>query len=182
MAILPQEQVTQRNKRGDVSITYNSREDAPGEKLWLSTTTLPYEVVMTKSVLVNQQDRDVLEARLVAAGEAQYDDYNLFTEAGAGSSSNPQPLVLVGSGTVTQTQVINTTKTVDLDPFVDGGYEPLTYAIGTGTFTQGTPTMVGTYFRFVAGATAGSDTVPVIVTDRGGNTVTITVTATVTAT
>jgi hypothetical protein len=89
MATLPAEQVTQRNKTGDVSITYDGQDDSPGEKLWLSTTTLPYTVVDTKSVVANQQDRDTLEDRIVAAGEAAYGDYDLFAEEGIGTDTVP---------------------------------------------------------------------------------------------
>lgn len=179
MATLPAEQVTQRNKTADVSITHDGRDDSPGEKLWLSTTTLPYDVVNTKSVLVNQQDRDVLEARIVAAGEAQYGDYDLFAEEGIGVSGLEQPLVIIGDGSEVLAVGNGTTETIEISDFVDGGYTPLSYAVdGTATIDNGTATMVGSVLQYSA-TSVGSDTVPVIVTDADGNTVTIDVEVTV---
>ena len=180
MATLPAEQVTQRNKIGDVSIVYDYHDDSPGEKIWLSTTTLPYTVVNTKATAVNQQDRDVLEARIVAAGEAAYTDYDIYTEEGYGYNSNSQPLVIVGDGTETLAVSVSTTATKDIAPYVTGGYEPLTYTIDAAAEDDfGTSTMIGSVLQYVAGAGAGADTVPVMVTDTDDNTVTITVTVTV---
>lgn len=179
MTTLPAEQVTQRNHTADVSITYDGRDDSPGEKLWLSTTTQPYTVVDTKSVISNQQDRDTLEDRIVAAGESKYGDYDLFDEEGIGTNGLPQPLVLVGDGTEALAVADEATETLDISDFVTGGYDPLSYAIdGAATIDNGTATMIGSVLQYT-GTGAGSDTIPVNVTDGDGNSVTVTVTVTV---
>lgn len=178
MATLPAEQVTQRNKTGDVSITYNGEDDSPGEKLWLSTTTLPYTVVDTKSVVANQQDRDTLEDRIVAAGEAQYTDVDLYATEGIGVNGLEQPLVIIGDGSEAMAVANGTTETLDIADFVTGGYQPLSYAIGAGTIDNGTATMVGSVLQYAA-TSVGSDTVTVEVTDRGGTQVDIDVVVTV---
>jgi hypothetical protein len=179
MATLPAEQVTQRNKTADVSIVSGYQNDAPGEKLWLSTTTLPYTVVNTKSVVSNQQDRDELEARIVAAGEAAYTDLDLYGE-GIGFKDGTEPLVVLGDGTEALAVANDATGTIDIDDYVNGGYKPLTFEIDSeATIDNGTATMLGSVLQYVGSETDGSDTVPVIVTDREGNTVTVTVTVTV---
>lgn len=179
MATVPYEQVTQRNKTADVSIAYNGEDDSPGEKLWLTTTTLPNTIVNTKSVVSNQQDRDTLEARIVAAGEAKYSDIDLYATEGIGVNGLTQPLVIIGDGSEAMAVADETTETLDIGDFVAGGYQPLAYAIEDGaTVDNGTATMVGSVLNYAA-TSAGSDTVPVVVTDRDGNTVTIDVVVTV---
>lgn len=181
MATLPAEQVTQRNKTGDVSITYDGRDDSPGEKLWLSTTTLPYTVVDTKSVVSNQQDRDTLEDRIVAAGEAQYVDVDLYATESIGVDGLTQALVVVGDGSEALTVANGETETLDISQYVDGGYTPLTYTIDAASEDgNGTYTMIGSYLQAEWGS-AGSDSIIVDVADRDGNEVTITVAVTLSA-
>lgn len=182
MATVSQELLVQRTRTAIVAITSGGQDDAPGETLWMTTTTAPYTIVDTKSVLANQQVRQVLEDRIVAAGDARYGDYNLYTQEGVGYNGLAQPLSIVGDGSEANSQVISTTETVDMDPFFIGGYEPLVYSIGTGTFPNGVPSMIGSVFQFVANATVGTSTVPVIATDRDGTTKTVTMVVTVTAT
>ena len=174
------EQVTQRNKRADVSITYDGRDDSPGEKLWLTTTTHPYDIVNTKSVAGNQQDRDTLEDRIVTAGETAYGDYDLYAEEGIGVDGLDQALVIIGTGDVALAVANNDTETVDLSDYVTGGYTPLDYEIDAAAEDEYvTSTMIGSVLQVVSGASDGADTIPVNVTDRDGNTVQLTVTATV---
>ncbi len=181
MATVSQELLVQRTKTAIVAITSGIQDDAPGETLWMTTTTLPYTIVTTKAVAANQLDRQVMEDRIVAAGDALYGDYNLYTEEGFGYNGLSQPLVVVGDGSEANSQVINTTETVDMDPFFIGGYEPLVYTIGAGTFDNGVPSMIGSVFQFVANGVAGSDSVPVLATDRDGTSKTVTMVVTVTA-
>ncbi len=181
MATVSQEQLVQRTKTAIVAITYDGQDNSPGETLWMTTTTAPYTIVTTKAVAANQLDRQVMEDRIVAAGVAQYGAINLYTTEGIGYNGLAQPLVVVGDGSEVNSQVINTTETVDMDPFFIGGYEPLVYTIGAGTFDNGVPTMIGSVFQFVANGVAGSDSVPVIATDRGGTAKTVTMVVTVTA-
>ena len=47
MATLPQEQVTQRVGRALVTVEAGHHDTAAAETIWLSTTTLPYTVVLT---------------------------------------------------------------------------------------------------------------------------------------
>lgn len=89
MATLPLEQVTQRNTRAQVAVTYDRRIDSPGITLWLSTTTLPYTVVNTATVAAGEDTWAEIDATIVAAGEAAYTDYNLFTEEGLGVDTTP---------------------------------------------------------------------------------------------
>ena len=179
MATVPYEQVTQKNKTADVSITYNGEDDSPGEKLWLTTTTLPNTIVNTKSVVGNQQNRTTLEDRIVTAGEALYTNVDLYATEGIGVNGLEQPLVIIGDGSEAMSVADDTTETIDIGDFVAGGYQPLAYAIDDeATVDNGTATMVGSVLSYAA-TSAGSDTVPVIVTDRGGNTVTVSVVVTV---
>jgi hypothetical protein len=172
MATLPAEQVTQRNKVGIVSITGSTRDGSAGETLWMSTTTLPYTVVNTKSVVSDQLVRDVMEDRIMAAEAAIYTDYDIYTEEGFGYDSNAQPLVIVGDGSEVLAVADDTTETIDMSDFVTGGYQPLVYTIGAGTIDNGTASMIGSVLQYVA-TSAGSDSVNVVVTDRDGNTVTV---------
>lgn len=179
MATVPYEQVTQKNKTADVSITYNGEDDSPGEKLWLSTTTLPNTVVNTKSVVANQQDRDVLEQRIVDAGEALYGDYNLYTEEGFGVDSSVPPLVIVGDGSEALAVTNGNTASIDIADFVADGRTPYQYAIDAASvIDNGTAEMVSSALQYTA-TSVGSDTITVDVTDRDGQTVSIDVVVTV---
>jgi hypothetical protein len=163
-----------------VSITYNGEDDSPGEKLWLTTTTLPNTIVNTKSVISNQQNRDTLEDRIVAAGEAKYGDIDLYATEGIGVDGLEQPLVIIGDGSETLAVANSQAKTLDISDFVTGGYRPLAYEIDDGaTIDNGAAVMIGSVLQYTGGTTDGSDTVPVIVTDRVGNTVTVSVVVTV---
>lgn len=90
MATLPLEQVTQRTRTADVSITFDNREASPGEKLWLSTRTGFDSIVDTKSVVTNQKDRQVMEDRINAAGATAYPATNLNTKYGYGDTYVPE--------------------------------------------------------------------------------------------
>lgn len=182
MATVPRNFITQTSKTNDVSITYDGQDDSPGEKLWLATYTPPETVVDTKSVVTNQQDRDVLEARIVAAGEAAYTDLDLYATEGIGVASLDQPLTLIGDGAETLTVANGETEALDLSAFVAGGYQPLTYTIDTDTSETGNGTyaVAGSVLQATWGS-AGSDSVVVDIADRDGTTVTVTVAVTLSA-
>lgn len=185
MATLPAEQVTQRNGTAAVGITYDTRLDSPGELLWMSTTTLPYTVVVTKDVAGDQLDRDVLEARILAAGLAAYDDYDV---SDYGTTNGYQPLVSVGAGTLAISLANSQTKNTDLSIAFDGGRGTIVYT--KGTVTDATSVLIGTgaakavitgsYVATTAHAVNdGTATFTVTATDADGATATCAVTVTV---
>jgi len=67
MATISPELVTQRTAKAGVSIQAGPEDNAAGEVMWASTTTLPTTVVTNTSVAGNQSDREVVGDRVDAA-------------------------------------------------------------------------------------------------------------------
>lgn len=179
MVTLPKEQVTQRNLRSDVSITFDNRYDSPGEKLWLITAG-PTDETATKAVVSDQLNRKTLEDRIQTAGETKYKDFNIHDETGIGDTPVTQPLVVIGSDAVAVSMANSATTSRDIRPLVASSALPLHYEIDAAAEDDYvTSTLFGSVIQFVSGTGDGADTVPVNVTDSAGNTVTITFTVTV---
>lgn len=171
MATLPAEQITQPYKTGDVSITDGTEDTLIGERYWLSTTTLPYTVVNTKSVAVNQANRDTVEGRVMA-------NFGNEQVIPGGEDVSLGQLVKVGNTTLSATN--NATVTKDIAPFVAGNYSPFVYWVDAASEDDfGTSTMTGSTLKYASGASDGADTVLVNVRDSKGFEVQVTVTVTV---
>ena len=183
MAVLPIEQVTQRNRTGDVSIVHdlNASATGTGEKLWLSTLTFPNTIVNTKSVVANQQVYATMETRITNAGVAAQGAKNLYT-LGNGSLSNPEPLTLIGDGSEAFTvSAAAGPYYYDVDAFVEGGFQPLTMTIhNTSETSNGTYSVKGLVL-VADGTSAGTDTIQLDITDRDNTTVRLVVVVTVSA-
>lgn len=173
MATLPMEQVTQRAKIGVVQISDGSEDTTIGETLWLSTTTLPYTVVNTKSVVSDQLVRDTLEDRVMA---------NFYADKDIAGGDDVSGMALAKLGDTTLAAANSTTTAKDISPFVSGGFEPLVYTLDATSVIDvagASAVMAGDTLLYTAGATDGTDTAVVRVTDQAGDYVLITVAVTV---
>jgi hypothetical protein len=173
MATLPAEQVTQRAKINVVQITDGTEDTTIGETLWLSTTTLPYTVVNTKSVVSDQLVRQTLEDRVMANF---YDDKDID----GGTDVSGQQLAKLGDTTLAAASNVTTAK--DISPFVSGGFTPLVYTLDATSVIDlagASAVMAGDTLLYTAGAAVGTDSAVVRVTDQAGDYVLITVAVTV---
>lgn len=176
MATVPYEQVTQRNKTADVSITDGSEDTLIGEKYWLSTTSLPDAVVNTKSVHGNQANRDTVEDRVMAGHNAATNLHDL----GIGEAYVSYPVTIVGTGVVTASMANSATASTNIAQYVFGTQKPFTYEIDESSEDDFvTSTMIGSVLQYVSGTSDGTDTILVNVTDQGGSSVQVTVNVTV---
>lgn len=173
MATLPAEQVTQRNKIGIVSITDGSEDTTVGETLWMSTTTLPYTVVNTKSVVSDQLVRQTLEDRVMADF---YDD----KDAPGGQDVSGLELVKLSDTTLAAANSTITSK--DIAPFVSGGFGTLAYTLDASSVIDlagASAVVVGSVLQYTSGAVDGTDSAVVRVTDSAGEFVLVTCVVTV---
>jgi hypothetical protein len=179
MATLPAEQVTQRNSKCTVAYSAGDPELA-GRVQWLTTTTLPYTVVNTTSVSASYDTAAEIEADMAAMDEAASTPVDLHADYGYGDDVSGNTLVKVGDTTLAAANSVTTTK--DISPFVAGGFGTLNYAIDDSSVIDlagASATMAGDTLLYTAGATDGTDTVVVAVTDDTGQSVLVTVAVTV---
>ena len=173
MATLPAEQVIQRSNINVVQISDGTPDTDLGETLWLSTTTLPYTVVNTKSVVSDQLVRDTLEARVMA-------DFGDEIDAPGGEDVSSQALAKLSNTTLAAANSTTTGK--DISPFVVGGFTPLVYTLDASSVIDlagCSAEVVGTTLLYTSGATDGTDSAVVRVTDATGEYVLVTVAVTV---
>jgi hypothetical protein len=176
MATVAYEQVTQPYKIGDVSITDGTDESLIGQRLWLSTTTLPNTVVNTKAVAADQDTPSEL-LTLSDTVDANLDDEQTVP---GGDDISDQVLVKLGDTTLSAANNAITTK--DISAFVAGGFGTLHYSLDdtsvidlAGCSAQ----MAGDTLVYTSAATDGTDSAVVRVTDDAGEYVLITVAVTV---
>lgn len=171
MATLPVEQVTNPSKTSDVSITDGTFDTTIGERYWLSTTTLPYTVVNTKAVAVNQADRDTVEGRVMA-------NFGVEKVIEGGEDVSLGALEKIGNTTLSGGN--NTTVTKDISAFVAGNYKPFVYWVDDSSEDDyGTSTMTGSILQYTSGASDGSDDVVINVRDQKGFEVQVTCVVTI---
>lgn len=175
MATLPIEQVLHKVKIHTVQISDGSEDTTIGETLWLSTFTPAQAVVNTKSVTSSpdQQDRDVLEARVMANF---YDDKDIE----GGDDVSGMTLAKLGDTTLSAANSAVTAK--DISPFVSGGFAPLVYTLDDTSVIDlagCSAVMAGDTLLYTSGVTDGTDSAVVRVTDQAGDYVLITVAVTV---
>jgi hypothetical protein len=173
MATLPAEQVTQRAKINVVQISDGSEDTTIGETLWLSTTTLPYTVVNTKSVVSDQLVRQTLEDRVMA---------NFYDDKDIEGGDDVSGMTLAKLGDTTLSALNSTVTAKDISPFVSGGFAPLVYTLDATSVIDlaGCSAVVqGDTLLYTSGATDGTDSAVVRVTDQAGDFVLITVAVTV---
>lgn len=176
MATLPAEQITQPYKTGDVSISDGTLDTLIAQRLWLSTTTLPYTVVNTKSVAADQDTPSEL-LTLSDTVDAGLDDAQTVP---GGEDVSDQALVKLGNTTLAAANSAITTK--DISAFVVGGFGTLHYSIDATSVVDlagCTAEMAGHTLVYTSGVTDGTDSVVVRVTDDAGEYVLITVAVTV---
>lgn len=173
MATLPAEQVIQRVAINVVQISNGLPTATDGETLWLSTTTQPYTVVNTKSVVSDQLVRDTLETRIMA---------NFYNDRTAEGGTDVSSYELAKLGDTTLAAANSTVTAKDISPFVSGGFEPLVYSLDASSVIDlaGCSAVVqGDTLLYTSGATDGTDSAVVRVTDNTGDFVLITVAVTV---
>ena len=180
MATLPAEQVTQRNAKCTVAFSAGNDEDA-GVQQWLSTTTLPYTVVNTSSVNASYDTPAEILAGMETLDATAATEIDLNADFGIGYPSIDQPLAILGDGNEALAVANSETESLDISQFVVGGYLPLTYTLDDSAIdTAGvSASMVGSVLQVTAGATDGTDTAVITVSDADGNEVEITVAITV---
>lgn len=180
MAVLPREQITQRSGVALVGITASTKDNAPAETYWQSTTDYAaFDISLTKAVAANQADYDTTVARLDALVPANQN--NLLTQ-GVTRTYDPPALVVEGSGNVSLPAAPTVAKTLTaLDSFFDGGNFPIAFSkAATPAQTKGTATVSGTTLTYTANAaTTGPETIGVTATDATGATATLTVNVTI---
>jgi hypothetical protein len=176
MATVAYEQVTQPYKIGDVSITDGTDESLIGQRLWLSTTTLPNTVVNTKAVAADQDTPSEL-LTISDTVDAELDDEETVP---GGEDVSDQGLVKLGDTTLSAANSAITTK--DISAFVAGGFGTLHYSLDdtsvidlAGCSAQ----MAGEILVYTSAATDGTDSAVVRVTDDAGEYVLVTVAVTV---
>lgn len=178
MATLPAEQVTQRNSKCNVSFTPGDDETA-GVLQWLSTTTLPYTVVNTSAVSASYDTEAEIDAAMATMDATAAEDFDL-SGIGFGEDVSDQGLVKLGDTTLSAAN--NASSTKDISAFVAGGFGTLHYAIDDSSVIDvagASAVMAGDTLVYTAGATDGTDSVVVAVTDDAGESVLVTVAVTV---
>lgn len=178
MTTLPAEQVTQRNSKGQVSLTPSDKETA-GTLQWLSTTTLPYDVVNTNSVGAATDTPAEIDTVMDSYNPSTA--YNISINKGFGTYVGDKALVKLGDTTLAITKPATGTK--DISAFVAGGFGNLTYQIdasSTLAVTGVAYSMAGKTLVVTTGANAGTGNVVVKVTDSAAQSVLVTVAVTVT--
>jgi hypothetical protein len=180
MATVPQEQVTQRNNKATVTVTPGD-EETLGHVQWLTTTVLPVTVTNTTAVAAAYDTPAEILAVMATYDTAMSAEQDLNADFGIGYPSIDQPLAVVGDGTEALAVANNETENLDISAFVVGGYQPLTYTLDDALVdTAGvTATQIGSVLSVTAGATDGTDTAVITVTDADDNEVEITVAITV---
>lgn len=165
MATVPREQVTQKAKTNDVSITDGTNTGTAGQRFWLATRDGWDAVTNTKTVA---SDQDTLDERLALDATVDAPLY-VAKVVGNGENVSDKNLVKIGDTTLSAANSTNTTK--DIKPFVAGGFGSLNYSIDATSVIDlagCSAKMAGSTLVFTSGATDGTDVVQVRVTDDSG--------------